>query len=370
MENYHNMIKKFFHKGSVMPKISVIIPVYNVEQYLPQCLDSLKNQILSDLEFICINDGSVDGSLDILQAYAAEDHRFVIINQKNRGQGYARNKGLEAASGEYIGFVDPDDWVEPDMYEQMYNLAEKYNADTVECNYEHYIESPKTVTTMPGNIKRPLPETSDGILSYNWTQLPGQHLIWSGPHAVWNKIFSKKMINDEHIRFTEGTLAEDALFTIHSRICSLRTIQCPKIFYHYRTRQDSACNKISDNRFDFFTAVRDIKRILTQYNIYEQQQNYFYKFLLYSFPQYYNSTPPARQNEFKQIYYELLPDACRQILDDILLSQTPCTWKQKIFSVQKTYKLTDKSTEEIFTLYRIFTILGIKIKVRSKQKTC
>lgn len=175
-----------------MPKISVIIPVYNVEQYLPQCLDSLKNQILSDLEFICINDGSVDGSLDILQAYAAEDHRFVIINQKNRGQGYARNKGLEAASGEYIGFVDPDDWVEPDMYEQMYNLAEKYNADTVECNYEHYIESPKTVTTMPGNIKRPLPETSDGILSYNWTQLPGQHLIWSCPHAVWNKIFCKK----------------------------------------------------------------------------------------------------------------------------------------------------------------------------------
>ena len=86
MENYHNMIKKFFHKGNVMPKISVIIPVYNVEQYLPQCLDSLKKQTLSDLEFICINDGSVDGSLDTLQTYAAEDYRFVIINQKNRGQ--------------------------------------------------------------------------------------------------------------------------------------------------------------------------------------------------------------------------------------------------------------------------------------------
>lgn len=94
-----------------MIKASIILPVYNVEKYLPRCLDSLLNQTLNELEFICIDDGSTDKSLDILRRYARKDSRFIIVTQENQGSGVARNKGLQLAKGKYIAFLDPDDWI-------------------------------------------------------------------------------------------------------------------------------------------------------------------------------------------------------------------------------------------------------------------
>ena len=102
-----------------MPKISVIVPVYKVEKFLPKCLESLINQTLKDIEIICINDGSPDNSLKILEEYAKKDSRIKIINQKNAGPSVARNNGMSAASGEYIGFVDSDDWIDLDFYEKL-----------------------------------------------------------------------------------------------------------------------------------------------------------------------------------------------------------------------------------------------------------
>lgn len=106
-------------------KVSVIVPVYNVEKYLRECLNSLVNQTLKEIEIICINDGSEDSSLEILNEYASKDSRFVIINQENSGQSVARNKGLDVAKGEYIGFVDSDDWVDLNFFENLYSEAVK-----------------------------------------------------------------------------------------------------------------------------------------------------------------------------------------------------------------------------------------------------
>ena len=103
------------------PKISIIIPVYNVEKYLEQCLKSVINQTFKDIEIICINDGSTDNSLEILEAFQKQDERIKIINKQNEGQGIARNEGLKVAKGEYISFIDPDDWVAQGMYEFLYN---------------------------------------------------------------------------------------------------------------------------------------------------------------------------------------------------------------------------------------------------------
>ena len=114
-----------------MPKISVIITVYNVEKYLSRCLDSVVNQTFKDLEIICVNDGSTDNSAEILDRYASKDKRIIIINQKNGGLSAARNTGLRHASGQYIGFVDSDDWIDIDYYECLVGLAEKNNADIV-----------------------------------------------------------------------------------------------------------------------------------------------------------------------------------------------------------------------------------------------
>ena len=125
-----DVIKK---RVSKMIKISVIIPVYNVEQYLPKCLDSVLNQTLKDIEIICINDESPDNCAQILEEYQKRDSRIIILNQKNSGQGSARNRGLEIAKGKYIQFLDSDDFYEPTCCEEMYNLMEQHKDIDVAC---------------------------------------------------------------------------------------------------------------------------------------------------------------------------------------------------------------------------------------------
>ena len=112
-----------------MIKISVIIPVYNVEKYLRRCLDSVINQTFRDLEIICVNDGSTADSLHIFEEYKKQDDRIILLNQENMGQGNARNIGLKIARGEYIGFVDADDWIDLNFFEKLYEAAKKYDAD-------------------------------------------------------------------------------------------------------------------------------------------------------------------------------------------------------------------------------------------------
>ena len=126
-----------------MPKISIIVPVYNVEEYIGTCLKSLVEQTLEDIEIICINDGSTDNSIRIIQYFMQNDFRIKLINTSNNGQGIARNIGIQNAKGEYIAFVDPDDWVDNDMYLKMYNQAQLLNSDIVICNYIRWFEDSK-----------------------------------------------------------------------------------------------------------------------------------------------------------------------------------------------------------------------------------
>ena len=116
-----------------MPKVSVIVPTYNVSQYLDECMTSLINQTLEDMEFICVNDGSTDHSLEILQTYAAADQRVKIIDKPHGGYGKAMNVGLDNCTGEYIGILEPDDYVKTSMYGDLYELAEKYDLSDMVC---------------------------------------------------------------------------------------------------------------------------------------------------------------------------------------------------------------------------------------------
>ena len=121
------------------PLISVIVPIYNMESLLPRCLDSLAAQTLRDLEIICVDDGSTDGSGGIVRKYASGDSRFRLITLENSGRAEARNAGIRAAAAPYLGFADPDDYVEPDMYERLYRLAEESGADMVQCSYSPFL---------------------------------------------------------------------------------------------------------------------------------------------------------------------------------------------------------------------------------------
>ena len=121
-----------------MPKVSIIVPTYNVENYLRECMDSIVGQTLKDIEIICINDGSTDKSLEILKNYAAKDPRIIIVDKKNEGYGVGMNIGLERASGEYIGIVEPDDFVPANMYEDLYNAAKKNDLDFVKADFYRF----------------------------------------------------------------------------------------------------------------------------------------------------------------------------------------------------------------------------------------
>ena len=122
-----------------MVKVSIIVPTYNVEQYLAECMDSITGQTLRELEIICVNDGSTDGSLNILKKYAASDDRIIIIDKKNEGYGRAMNDGLDRASGEYVGIVEPDDYVDLHMYEDLYCIAKEKNLDIIKADFYRFV---------------------------------------------------------------------------------------------------------------------------------------------------------------------------------------------------------------------------------------
>lgn len=143
---------------SAEPKITVLVPTYNVERYLPQCLDALCAQTLRDIEIICINDGATDGSPSILRSYAAKDQRIRIIDKPNSGYGASLNRGIAEAKGEYIGIVEPDDFPDKRMFKKLYKDAKRANADVAKCNFFNYFDGATTygTTLQSANVVSPL----------------------------------------------------------------------------------------------------------------------------------------------------------------------------------------------------------------------
>ena len=187
------------------PLISVIVPVYNVEKYLPKCLDSLLAQTWQELEIIVVDDGSPDNSWDIMQEYARRDSRIRPIRQKNGGLSAARNAGVEAARGEWIGFLDSDDYVAPEMYERLYRAAAEQGAQMAVCSFTY-------VTPDGKPIPRTSPITKNEVLS-------GIQMMerLAGPQnwyyiTAWNRLYQKKLF--DAVRFPVGKLHEDE-YTAH-----------------------------------------------------------------------------------------------------------------------------------------------------------
>ena len=203
-------------------KVSVIIPVYNVEQYLERCLDSVVNQTLKDIEIICVNDGSTDGSLQILEKYAKNDARIKILTRKNGGLAAARNTGLEHASGEYIGFIDSDDWIDLDYYEKLYNTAKKYDSDIA---YADFIRKGKNKHKIRMHINEEIVSTDIRSKIDNCKNLT--------LGCVWNKIYRKELIFNNDLSFPEGHVYEDGVFSMKSLYYANSVVSAPNTYYYY-----------------------------------------------------------------------------------------------------------------------------------------
>ncbi len=254
--------------------ISVIVPVYNVESYLPQCLDSLINQTYQDLEIVCVNDGSIDGSLEILQQYAARDKRIKIVTRENRGISASRNEALENASGEYVLFVDSDDWIDEQTCEKALYAIQANDYDLVLWSYIREFNDKSlpnylfthTVTWDNGlSLCRRIVGPVDEELS------TPQKLDSYG--TVWGKLYKRELIEQNTpIRFVDtakiGT-CEDVLFNIEYSLRTKESSYIPELLYHYRKLHSSFTSKYREALpMQWKNLYDEIKDVLVKNNAY------------------------------------------------------------------------------------------------------
>lgn len=224
--------------------ISIIVPIYNVERYLEQCLKSIINQSYTNLEIILLNDGSTDNSLNICEKYAQIDNRIVLINKQNEGYGKTVNHGFKIAKGQYIAIVEPDDWIELNMYEELLQNAIKFDADMVKSNFNEVIENNKKAykhKDYPINTLFKIEDCQEILL---------------GHPAVWTYLFKNSFLKSNNISFVEapGAGYVDVKFKIDILINAERILYIPKEFYNYRidsigSSMSSYNTNVAANRF-------------------------------------------------------------------------------------------------------------------------
>jgi glycosyltransferase involved in cell wall biosynthesis len=232
-------------------KVSVIIPVYNAEKYLEKCIESLVNQTLQECELIFVNDGSSDGSKKIIEKYKELYNGIILINQENQGVSMARNNGLNIAQGEYIGFVDADDFIESDMYEVLYLAAKKDNSDVLISNIESEIEGIKVITKYPFK--------SEVLLNKYYIEqyiLP-YFIKTDNLNTAVNKLYKNTIIKANNIRFPERiTLGEDGIFNMEFFIFASNMKYINYTGYHYREITGSATRNFSQK--DYFNRSLEV----------------------------------------------------------------------------------------------------------------
>lgn len=227
------------------PKISVIVPVYKVEPYLRKCLDSIVGQTYQNLEIILVDDGSPDKCGEICDEYARRDERIQVIHQENGGVSAARNAGLKKVTGEWIGWIDPDDWAEPDMFEYLLKNALEMEADIAVCS--HFQEFPNR-SVFHGYTEMQILDTEKGLELLLHNDLMRNYL--------WDKLWRKNLF--EQICFPQGRTYED-ISILHQAFWKAKTIMVlPEAKYHYLQRQGSIVDNISlENRINYYLASKN-----------------------------------------------------------------------------------------------------------------
>ncbi len=249
-------------------RVSVLVPIYNVETYLRQALESLVAQTMPELEFICINDGSTDGSLKIIQEFMRQDKRIRLLDKPNTGYGDSMNQALRIARGQYIGILEPDDWLEPETFATLYQLAERYTADVVKANY--YKESHQH-TEQVQEIKADKAELLYGPTAEQFEPSSYRQVFGFAP-AIWSAIYRREFLSEQGIDFlpSPGASYQDVGFSFKVWATARRVVLTPATFYHYRT--DNASSSVNNpGKVDCVREeYADIARFLRAHELYTQ----------------------------------------------------------------------------------------------------
>lgn len=253
-----------------MPKLSIIIPVYNVEKYLPKCLGSILEQPFKDLEVICVNDGSTDGSLDVLQKIKKNDDRVVIIDKKNEGSGIARNIGLSTAQGEYVYFIDSDDWLEANVLAKIIAKADELQTDILVFGGLSYYNG----------------KGQNGAYSKN--KLPKKYFgkvvsakdikkdIFKFPSTAWTKLYRRSFLIKNEIKFQNIRAGQDQLPFFHSMITADRIAILPENIYCYQKNREGSVTSVKKKKsFSPIYVFYGIEEMLEKTGMKEEYRNIF-----------------------------------------------------------------------------------------------
>lgn len=256
------------------PKVSIIVPVYNAENYISNTLDSILNQSLEEIEILVINDGSKDNSKKILDDYSNKYKKIEVFHQTNSGVSVSRNKGISIAKGEYIGFVDSDDIIDKDMYKIMYEKAQECNADIVICGFLEEDLNKNILRKFDYKFANTV--LQDNKINSTYKNSLDTNLEPLGCPAIWNKIFKTKLVKDNNLYINENiTVGEDFCFNIKC-FCKAKVIAgVDRNLYHYMSiNPDSIMSKANDKKFiNFINGRNTILNTLDSHNLHSD--NYF-----------------------------------------------------------------------------------------------
>lgn len=261
-------------------KVSVIIPVYNVEKYLEQCLQSVADQTLRDIEVICVDDGSTDNSFEIVKKFAEKDSRFIAVQQANGGAGAARNNGLRRARGKYLSFLDSDDFFDEKMLQEAYECAEKHSADFVVFQSDQFYEDQNEYKNVSWTLRYaevpPYQPFSRRAMTDNIFKV---FVGWA-----WDKLYNRQFVLDNNLWFQEQRTSNDMLFVFSAVAIAKRIayVEKGKILVHQRRDSSDSLSKTREKSWDcFYKALIALRERLYAEGIYEEVEKDYINYALH-----------------------------------------------------------------------------------------
>lgn len=279
------------------PKVSVVLPCYNGEDYLNRCIDSILNQTLRELEVICIDDGSSDRTLEILRTYEKQDPRVRVLSQENAGAGAARNLGLRQAKGEYLSFLDADDFFEPDMLRKAVETADGFQADYVVFGSDRYHMDTDSFEEVPWTILR---EDLPPYMPFSYRQLTG-NVFLSFVGWAWDKVYRRSFVESRNLLFQEQRTTNDMLFVFSALVTARRIAVVDQVLAHQRRGSGDSLSVTREKSWHcFYDALTALKERLVQENVYWELEKDYINYALHFCLWHLNSLEEPSHSKLRQ----------------------------------------------------------------------